>query len=171
MQILIANSFPFSFFTFRLTVVIIWKPFWIQHVIKGNFMQTIKENFKAVSEGNAGLPLGPRKLERSLLLIFLLSVPLFTEVLAALQRTAKGAKISSCWDTQGTGWAGGRVTVHQWLALHFSSFVRIPDKTEGWWGILETGIGLTSYHHVPPPHLAGCVASLLWTSVSSPVGG
>lgn len=38
-------------------------------------MQTIKENFKAVSEGSAGLPSGAGKLERSLFLIFLLVVP------------------------------------------------------------------------------------------------
>lgn len=94
-------------------------------------MQTIKENFKAVSEGEAGLPLGASKLEKSLFLIFLLSVSLFTEVLAALQGTAEEAEISSCQGTQGIGCERGRVTVHQVAyAPFFSSIVGIPDKTE-----------------------------------------
>lgn len=113
MQILIASSFPFSFLTFRLTVVIIWKPFWIPHLIKENFMQTIKENFKAVSEGGAGLPSGASKLERSLFLIFLLVVSWSTEVLAALQTAAAGAKISSCRGSRRTDSEGGRGTIHR----------------------------------------------------------
>ena len=113
MQILIANSFPFSFLTFRLTVVIIWKPFWIPHLIKENFMQTIKENFKAVSEGGAGLPSGASKLERSLFLIFLLVVSWSTEVLAALQTAAAGAQISSCRGSRRTDSEGGRGTIHR----------------------------------------------------------
>lgn len=121
MQILIANSFPFSFLTFRLTVVIIWKPFWIPHLIKGNFMQTIKENFKAVSEGSAGLPSGASKLERSLFLIFLLVVSWSTEVLAALQRAAVGAKISSCHSSWRTDSEGGRGTIHRMAYVAIST--------------------------------------------------
>ena len=75
-------------------------------------MQTMKENFKAVSEGDAGLPSEPSELEKSSFLIFLLSVSQPTEVLAALQRTAKGAKMSSCGGTRGASCEGGRVTVH-----------------------------------------------------------
>lgn len=37
-------------------------------------MQTMEENFKVVSVGNAGFPSGANKLEMSLFLIFLLSV-------------------------------------------------------------------------------------------------
>lgn len=94
-------------------------------------MQTVKENFKALSEGDAGSPSAASKLVRSLFLIFLLLVSRSTEVLAALQRAAKGAKISSCRGIWGTGCEEGRVVIHQVADAAMSpSFVGILGKIE-----------------------------------------
>lgn len=106
-------------------------------------MQTVKENFKALSEGDAGSPSGASKLVRSLFLILLLLVSRSTEVLAALQRAAKGAKISSCPGIWGTGCEEGRIMIHQVADAAMSpSFVGILGKTEYWLRIIETEAGL-----------------------------
>lgn len=130
MQILIANSFPFSFFTFRLTVVIIWKPFWIPHIIKGNFMQTIKENFKAVSEGDADLPLGASKLERS---YFWSSHFQYHDLLRFWQlykEQQREQRLVPAEVLRGQVVQEEGLQSTEWLMCHFSHFVGMPDKIE-----------------------------------------